>query len=543
LYPDNKNLLNLFGYYRKRIKGDIMEKEEKFIEHPLIKPKTMQSRLYQEAMLGEAVKRHMLCVMPTALGKTNIAILLAAHRLKQYPQSKIMVLAPTRPLVSQHSRTFKKFMKIPEQDMQVLTGMVKPIEREQLYKEKKIIFATPQTIQKDLENKRLSLKEFSLLVADEAHHSVGRYAYPYVAKHYLEEAEHPRILGLTASPGGTSEKIKDICKSLGIDAVEVRTEQDEDVIPYIKEKEVDWEYVDLPERFLKIKSLIEGIYRKRIASLRKMGYIHRRYASKRDLLSLQQSLSKSIREGNKKAFGGMTYTVQAIKLEHAQGLLETQGVHILDKYWSKLRSETTKTARQLLNNKDISSAMLLTQELIQSGSSHPKMAKLCSIVGQQLASKPDSKIIIFANFRETVKQIAYALEKIDNVRPVMLVGQKEGLSQKEQMDVIRRYNEDEYNCLITTSIGEEGLDIPAMDLAVFYEPVPSEIRSIQRRGRVGRQKIGRVIVLVTRGTRDEAYKWSAYHKERRMHRTLYGMKNSNNNSGSIFKKQRSVADF
>jgi len=511
----------------------------KFVDHPLIRPRTMQSRVYQEAMLGQAVSKHLLCVLPTALGKTNIAIMLTAYRLKKYPKSKVMILAPTRPLVGQHYRTFKKFMSISGEDMEVLTGMVKPSERSDLYKHKRVIFATPQTIQKDLENSRLSLKEFSLLVADEAHHSVGRYAYPLVAKHYLEEAEHPRILGLTASPGGTGEKIKEICGNLGIDSVEIRTEDDDDVLPYIKEKDLEWIYVDLPESFLKIKVLIEGVYRKRIASLRKMGHINRRYASKKDLLSLQQSLSRSIKEGNKKAFGGITYTVQAIKLEHAQGLLETQGVNVLEKYWSKLRSETTRTARQLLSNKDVSSAMLLTQELVHSGSSHPKMAKLCSIVGEQLSKKPDSKVIIFANFRESVRQISSVLGKIDNARPVILVGQKEGLSQKEQMDVIHRYGEGEYNCLITTSIGEEGLDIPAMDLAIFYEPVPSEIRSIQRRGRVGRQKVGRVVVLITRNTRDEAYRWTAHNKERRMHRALHGMKNNKASPP----KQQTIGNF
>jgi len=520
---------------------DKHEPEGKFVEHPLIRPNTMQSRLYQEAMLGQAVRKHLLCVLPTALGKTNIAVMLAAQRLQKVPGSKVMVLAPTRPLVGQHFRTFRKFLNVPEEEMQVLTGLVKPPEREALYKKKKIIFATPQTVQKDLENRRLSLKGFSLLVADEAHHSVGKYAYPYVSKQYLEEADNPRILGLTASPGGTGEKIKEICSNLGIDTVEIRTEDDDDVLPYVKEKELEWVYVDLPERFIKIKQLIEGVFKKRVASLRKMGYIRRPYASKRDLLGLQKSISGSIKKGNRKAFGGMTYTVQAIKLEHAQGLLETQGVNILEKYWAKLRSEETRTAKQLLGNKDVSAAMLLTRELVDSGSSHPKIARLCSIVVEQLASNPKSRIIIFANFRESVRQIFSVLERIEHAEPVMLVGQKEGLTQKEQMDVIRRYNDGEYNCLITTSIGEEGLDIPAMDLAVFYEPVPSEIRSIQRRGRVGRQKIGRVVVLITRNTRDEAYRWSAHHKERRMHRTLYSMKNGNGPAGHP--RQKTVGSF
>ena len=46
--------------------------------------------------------------------------------------------------------------------------------------------------------------------------------------------------------------------------------------------------------------------------------------------------------------------------------------------------------------------------------------------------------------------------------------------------------------LVATSIAEEGLDIPEVDLVVFYEPIPSEIRYIQRRGRTGRKTAGNV---------------------------------------------------
>ena len=81
-----------------------------------------------------------------------------------------------------------------------------------------------------------------------------------------------------------------------------------------------------------------------------------------------------------------------------------------------------------------------------------------------------------------------------------------------------------FNCLVATSVGEEGLDVPKVDLVIFYEPIPSAIRHIQRRGRTGRQEKGRVIVLMAKNTRDEAYRWVAHHKERRMYRALRALK-------------------
>jgi Fanconi anemia group M protein len=88
------------------------------------------------------------------------------------------------------------------------------------------------------------------------------------------------------------------------------------------------------------------------------------------------------------------------------------------------------------------------------------------------------------------------------------------------VEIIEKFSKGEFNVLVATSVAEEGLDIPSTDLVVFYEPVPSEIRTIQRRGRTGRRRPGRVVVLVTKDTRDEIYYYSARRKEKRMHQEL-----------------------
>jgi Fanconi anemia group M protein len=82
--------------------------------------------------------------------------------------------------------------------------------------------------------------------------------------------------------------------------------------------------------------------------------------------------------------------------------------------------------------------------------------------------------------------------------------------------MIENFESENFSCLIATSVGEEGLDIPEVDLVIFYEPIPSAIRTVQRRGRTGRQKEGRVITLITKNTRDESYRWVAHHKEKRI---------------------------
>ncbi len=513
-----------------------------FVEHPFIRPGVLQTRTYQQRILGSAVDNNLLVVLPTGLGKTPIAIMLAAHRLKVLPGYRILVLSPTRPLTSQHFSSFKKFLKVDEDQFQVVTGDVKPRERAGLYEKKKIIFATPQTIRNDIKSGRLSLSDFSLLVVDEAHHSIGGYAYPYIADHYMKEAEHGRILALSASPGASHEKIDEIYRNLGIQVVDVRTERDADVKPYVKHKEMDQVRVALPPSFLEIRNLMNGVYQKKLGHLRKFGYTKPiRLVTKKDLLALQGEFMGKIRTGNRSAFAAVSIVTQCIKLEHALGLLETQGIRPLELYWNKLEKDKTKASKVVNNEKGIKKAIKLTKELSEKGSRHPKISKLCSIAERELKRSPRSRIIIFANYRASVDEIVKSILGIKNARPVRFVGQKGGVTQKQQLETIERFREGDYNILVCTSVGEEGLDIPSANLAIFYEPVPSPLRSIQRRGRVGRASIGKVVMLITEDTRDEGYFWTSHHKEKRMKAILKGMKKAGGKP--MYRKPGSLSDF
>ncbi|MCK4714209.1 MAG: DEAD/DEAH box helicase, partial [Candidatus Aenigmarchaeota archaeon] len=468
-------------------------------------------------------------VLPTGLGKTNIAVLLAAHRLERFRKSKALVLAPTRPLVSQHYRSFMRFLSLEDVELTTVTGTTKPADRRKVYDDSivRVIFATPQTIRNDLGSGLLNLRDFSLLVIDETHHSVGMYAYPFVVSIYREQARNKRILGLTASPGSDLSKIKDVMKNTGLEAVEIRAEEEGDVSPYVMEKHMKWVNVSLPERFVTIASLIQGVCNEKVSTLRRMGYVRGSFVSKKQLLELQRRFAAGIRQNSgKRAFIGMFLVNQAIKLEHAHMLLETQGISVLENYWRKIRTGRTKADKTLSGNSDVSNAMHLTHSLYEEGASHPKVGRLLGIVSQQLSKKSDSRIIVFANYRDSVKEIVESLGQVDRAMPVEFVGQREGMTQKEQAQRLRDFSEGKHNILVCTSIGEEGLDIPSMDIAIFYEPVPSGIRSIQRRGRVGRQVRGEVILLITKGTRDEAYYWSSLSKEKSMKKALYGMRNS-----------------
>jgi len=508
--------------------------------------KDFTPRLYQETILATCNEKNTLVVLPTGMGKTAVSMLLAIQRLKNYPKSKILILAPTRPLAEQHLNTFKRYLDVDESKFVLFTGMVAPDKREELWKDAKFIFSTPQGMENDIISRKINLEEVSLIVFDEAHRATGEYAYSFIAKQYNKIAKYPRILALTASPGSDVEKIEEVCKNLHIEDVEIRTDIDPDVKPYVQEVEITWVEVELPEEFLEIKGFLEASFRSKLQEVKRKGFIKSatiQNMGKKDILGLQAALHSELSRGNKdyEMMKSVSLLAEAMKVQHALELLETQGISSLYKYLEKLQteSETTKVkaVKNLVKDLNFKSAFIKTRKLYENDIEHPKLAKLKEIIEKEIKDK--SKIIIFNQYRDSALKIKSEISKIKNIKAEIFVGQMKkgetGLSQKNQKEMLDRFINEEFNVLISTSIGEEGLDIPEVDLVMFYEPIPSAIRHIQRRGRTGRQKKGKVIILLAKKTRDEGYRWSAYHKERRMHTTLNKLKGK---LGLKFEKQQ-----
>ena len=513
-----------------------------YITHPLIKENSIESRLYQQILAGDVLKNgNTMIVAPTALGKTIIAILVAADRLHKVKNSKVLVLSPSKPLAIQHEASFKEFINLP---CTSITGAVKTDERVKRWEESRIISATPQTVESDLLNGRYDLSSVSLIVFDECHHGVGSYSYVYLASRYVQESKFNLILGLTASPGSDKLKIKEVCQNLYIQSIVVKTEDDSDVRPYFNPVEIDWVRVQMSEVMEKIKNNIDKALKIRLKALKNMGIIKTVAVTKRDILKARGRVQGEIARTtnpNKDLFHAISILSAVINLQHAQELIETQGVSTFNKYVSRLRKKNTKAAKSLMWDDNFSRAMTIAKEAEKHGWEHPKLRELTKILKKELGSgdgqtklqstrftdnedENSSKIIVFTQYRDTLEMIHQKLEK-EGIKSAKFFGQaakdgEKGLTQKQQKAIIKSFRMGEYDVLLSTSVAEEGIDIPAVDLVILYEPVPSEVRMIQRRGRTGRKRTGRVKVLITNGTRDEGYYWSSVNKEINMKNQL-----------------------
>ncbi|PIN77188.1 DEAD/DEAH box helicase [Candidatus Woesearchaeota archaeon CG10_big_fil_rev_8_21_14_0_10_34_8] len=507
--------------------------------------KDFTPRLYQETIFATVSQHNTLVVLPTGMGKTAIAMMLAVHRLKQYPNSKCLILAPTKPLVDQHAQTLQTHL--PSLNIVVFTGNISPKKRAELWKEAQVIVSTPQGLENDVIANKIDLTNVSALVIDEAHRAVGDYSYVWVAQQYNKRSRFPRILALTASPGSDLEKIQEVISNLGVEQIEVRIDTDPDVAPYIQDVKINWEYVILPDELMTVQKYLKECFQSKLRDIQNTGVVGKEVPlgeNKTDLLKLQGFLQSELAQGNRD-FGvlrSLSLAAEAMKVQHALELLETQGLEPLNLYFEQImkQSKTTKTkaVQNLVKDLNFRSAYIKTQGLIEKNVEHPKLGRLREILLDRFSKAlekgfNDYKIILFTQYRDSGVKLVDLVNQIllpnnEYLHAKLFVGQAKkknsGLSQKEQIAMLQEFREGVFNVLVSSSVGEEGLDIPQVDAVFFYEPIPSAVRHIQRKGRTGRHEEGEVVILVAKGTRDEGYRWSAHHKEKRMYRHLENLR-------------------
>lgn len=490
-------------------------------------------RKYQIDIAKTCETKNTLVVLPTGLGKTLIALIAAIERIKKFPTKKVLILAPTKPLAQQHIKSFKE--KIPELwcEIELFTGNVKAEKRKKIWNTADIVFSTPQCIANDLKNGLYNLRDVSLLVQDEVHRCVKNYDYTYIAKRYVKEAEEVRVIGLTASPGSEYDKIKEIGANLSIQAIELRTRESPDVKEFLQKLEFEKREIELTKRMTELSIILKNIYDRYVDDLRYRGFLFGN-DNKFSLIKLQGKIAMQLKNNitSPESFIAMSACAQAIRISHAIELLETQTIESFSKYLENLQDQANKKKSRgvvaLSRNPEFQKARSFALILKEKGLEHPKVEEVIRVVRDEKKKDPNFKAIIFTHFRETANIVSRNLNKLGGIKSSVFVGQAKkdghGMTQKEQKKMIEDFSSGDINILVATCIAEEGLDIPEVNAVVFYEPVSSAIRSIQRRGRTARLTKGKLIMLITKGTKDEFAHYSSRSRERKMTEVIEKLK-------------------
>ncbi|GAM86007.1 hypothetical protein ANO11243_040170 [Dothideomycetidae sp. 11243] len=486
------------------------------------------SRDYQYNIVHTGLFHNLLVALPTGLGKTFIAATIMLNWFRWTKDAQIVFVAPTKPLVAQQVDACFHTVGIPRSQTAMLTGNISPALRAEAWEQKRVFFMTPQTMANDLRSGACDPKRLVLLVVDEAHRATGNYAYVDIVSFLRRFNTSFRVLALTATPGAKIETVQQVIDGLNISRVEIRTETSLDIRQYVHARETDTFLFDYSEEQEMIMDLFSKAVKPVLDKLNGQNAYWLKDPTKLTAYGLTQAQRQwTSSEAGKKApwpLKSMVMTSFQVlaSLAHAMSMLKFHGISCffrkiaafkrdLDESGSKM-----KAANEIRKNENFVKMFNYIQGWVNNPDfiGHPKLEYLREVIlnhfldageGNRSEDTPSStRVMVFAQYRDSAEHIAKVLKRNDPmIRPRVFVGQataegSAGMDQKTQLDVIEKFKAGTFNTLVATSIGEEGLDIGEVDLIICYDASASPIRMLQRMGRTGRKRKGRIVLLLMR---------------------------------------------
>ena len=336
------------------------------------------------------------------------------------------------------------------------------------------------------------------------------------------------MLALTATPGRKADAVQQVLANCYISKVEVRTEQDDDVKAYLPNKVIRLETVKMNQELLTICDMLRAI----------ITPVTNRLLCKNAIQHYQGGFNPFILKCAQFKFTS-SFPAHLSKQERQQILGDFCAAYFLKcQLWDiernsvavplkKLqdRSKTFGTLANIRQRPDFKNVVDALHKYAQERNGlHPKLVALENIMirhfdeynrsnAECLQGSGGTRVMVFASGRDWVEEIVSRLTSTGNsvVKAAAFIGQAagktdaktgvktKGQTQKEQQAVLEAFRKGTVNTLICTCIGEEGLDVGEVDLIVHYDTVSSAIRNIQRSGRTGRKRAGRVVQLLMEG--------------------------------------------
>ncbi|XP_007472985.2 Fanconi anemia group M protein isoform X2 [Monodelphis domestica] len=505
-----------------------------------IYPTNYPVRDYQLRISEAALFCNTLVCLPTGLGKTFIAAVVMYNFYRWFPSGKVVFMAPTKPLVAQQIEACSRVMGIPQGHMAEMTGSTQAFIRKEIWHKKRVLFLTPQVMMNDLSRGACPAVKIKCLVIDEAHKALGNYAYCQVVRELVKYTKHFRILALSATPGNDTKAVQQVVSNLLIGQIELRSEDSSDILPFTHERRIEKLVVSLGEELVTIQNTYIQILETFASRLIRVNVLMRQDIP--NLTKFQIILARDLfrKKLSSHILGGQQGIIEGdfaicISLYHGYELLQQMGMRSLYIFLCGIMDGTksmTRTRNELSRNEQFMELFELLGKMFsdrhpnQIGPndkkfiySHPKLKKLEEVVVEHFRTwkdqntsekKCDTRVMIFSSFRDSVQEIAEMLQKQPEVRVMTFVGHAsgkstKGLTQKEQLEVVKRFRDGGYNTLVSTCVGEEGLDIGEVDLIICFDAQKSPVRLVQRMGRTGRKREGRIVIILTEGREESAY--------------------------------------
>ncbi|KAI2472966.1 hypothetical protein F4781DRAFT_443323 [Annulohypoxylon bovei var. microspora] len=453
-------------------------------------------REYQTELFERAKQKNVIAVLDTGTGKTLIAALLLRYTLDQELEDRSVgkpprisfFLVDKVALVHQQYEVLKANLDHPVQRFHGNLGgyTVTRDFWQQKTGDSMVIVCTAEILLSCLHHSFVKMENINLLIFDEAHHTKKNHPYARIIKDFyaaleVGEQRRPRILGMTASPVDAKTDVTSAAAKLeGLLHSEIATVADLSIYARssINRPIEDFiEYNIPPQPF-------ETLLWQRLHTLVGHNDVFRR------LFTYSRTCTTEMGRWCADRVWKICFTeLEAQKLEAKTEKNFTSGkvqlpIAALDAERSAVREAYQVVANYPVPEPDLNSFHL----------SH-KVEALIGALRKHLDPMED-KCIIFTEQRLTAMLLTDLLKQpsinMPDIKAGMLLGASNdsgdmGMTLKDQFVTMHQFRNGDINCLFSTSVGEEGIDIPDCNIIIRFDLCKTMIQYIQSRGRARRK--------------------------------------------------------
>lgn len=495
-------------------------------------------RQYQLDLAEPAIEGlNTVLVSPTGTGKTHVAAFIIDQHLnkleEQGKKGMVVFLVPTVMLAEQQKNKLNELIGSSKRGIASAVGRNIDVNCSLLsIMEQSEVCVTVMTADVLLNGLRetnplntVQLGKISLLVVDECHNTQKEHSYNKVMKLYLRQkmgkagadTTVPQVVAMTATLGtggvNTTDAAMDhvfqICANLDAKVIQpVTNDADlkkflnvpEDIGPIIIQPRAKDPFRRVFEELMKkIEGKISGILKGKAD----LGGISVSPSCPRDTQNYENWVSNFLNECKKqreslshRQFQDVVACLQNLK-EYNRALCIHRDVRAKDameylrESIKELKFRSGECNEQLIkifqeSEQELESAKQTTEE-------NPLLVKIKQLLVQQFTEDPKSGALLMTRTRPYTKALLEWIKEDElfqtlKLNPGRVTGDQDPSMTKSERDTtLQNFRERKHNILVTTNVLEEGTDLPACNLVIRHNYVPSETGHTQVKGR-GRAK-------------------------------------------------------
>ena len=479
-------------------------------------PEVKQIRAYQEELAapGKDGQNYIVCA-PTGTGKTLIVSRVISDHLKKFPNGRVVFVVNRIALAEQQCKEVKSF--IPGLQAQHITSDCGVrLKVSTVFQTNQMIVCTSgillnELIMQELTTaKRISINDITLLIFDECHNAKKSNPYAVIMERYLKikfeaTGRIPQVVGLTASPGAGDNPSGEVEKSLEhlqflcalLDAsggIKVVRENLTELVHYTNQPDFDLILTKSRselDRFLQLLNTTMKPLEDWVETITGSTCpVKRRLRDYKSWVTQQRNASEKRFGQNERdlrsTFDNLQWYCSTLILYHE--LNQNEAITFL-KNIVEFPDQSKATEHEKSLHRTFENFYELARK-IDYQVENPKLLRLKKLLKDTFEANPSTKGIIFVTTIYAARLMCQWLKGVyelkELLKPEAITGHKleaGGMSRVSQQNIIDQFTEGRFNLLVSTSVLEEGLNIPACNLVVRYNHVTNEIARVQSQGR------------------------------------------------------------